>query len=68
MATAYRFCDRVAVHLNGKGETRYLTAKDARALARQINRCARSIKSETVSNSTSGTVTVPDYAVHNRED
>lgn len=35
----HRFHDRVAVSLPG-GDTKYLTAKEARQLARAMNRCA----------------------------
>lgn len=45
-AQVHRMGDRVAVSLPGKGQTVYLTRKDARTLARAINGCARNIASQ----------------------
>jgi hypothetical protein len=42
----HRFGDRVAVSLPGKGETVYLTVKEARKLARALNGGARDIDKE----------------------
>ena len=44
MAT-HRFHDSIAIYI-GTGETVYLTAKDARKLARAINKTVRSIERE----------------------
>ncbi|HFH4279289.1 TPA: hypothetical protein ACGJ4S_000993 [Pseudomonas aeruginosa] len=43
-AQIHRFGDRVAVSLPGKGETVYLSEKEARALARVLVDCARKPK------------------------
>lgn len=50
----HRFRDLVACAV-GKGETVYLSAADARKLARAINRAARSIRRESFADSTCGT-------------
>lgn len=42
----HRFRDRVGLALEGKGETRYLTPKEARKAARALNAAARSIERE----------------------
>lgn len=58
-AFVYRFVDRVAISLPGTGETIYLTAAEARKLARALNAGARSVKEEPqFSTSTFGTVEV----------
>ena len=44
MAQVYRFRDQVAVSLE-TGETEYLTAKEARAIARAMNAAAKEIAS-----------------------
>lgn len=58
MATVYRFRQAAAVYVNG---TRYMTAKDARKMARALNRVARSIESEKFAQSTCGSVELGDY-------
>lgn len=60
MATAqvHRFRDNVAIYV-GTGPTQYLTPKEARALAKALNKAARSCASEPFAQSTCGTVTVP---------
>ena len=50
-AQVHRFRDTVAGYL-GTGETIYLTPKEARALAKALNACARSIEKESFVNST----------------
>ncbi|HEJ3175094.1 TPA: hypothetical protein SL339_000788 [Pseudomonas aeruginosa] len=45
-AQIHRFGDRVAVSLPGKGETVYLSEKEARELARVLVDCARNIKGQ----------------------
>lgn len=42
-AQVHRFGDCVAMFLS-KGETVYMTPKDARAIAKALNTCARDIK------------------------
>lgn len=42
-AHLHRFGDHVAISLPGRGETKYLTAKEARALAKRLNEAARDI-------------------------
>lgn len=44
-AQLHRFGEHVALSLPGKGETVYLTAKDAAKLARALNACSRDVKS-----------------------
>ena len=53
-AQIHRFRDAVAIYI-GTGETVYLSPKDARKLARSINRAAKSCETETFSQSTCGT-------------
>lgn len=55
----HRFHDYTAVHLPGMEETCYLSAKEARALARALNACARSIKNEGFIESTFPTTEIP---------
>ena len=43
IASVHRFNDKVAVYV-GKGETVYITGKEARKLAAALNKCARDIK------------------------
>lgn len=43
-AQVHRFGARVAVSLPGTGQTNYLTAKEARTLARELHRCARDVE------------------------
>lgn len=50
----HRFRDCVAVYL-ANGETRYLTPRAARAIARELNGCARDIEARTFSDSQFGT-------------
>lgn len=53
-AQVHRYRDSVAVYL-GKGQTVYLTPKEARQFARAINKTAKSCQSETFAQSTCGT-------------
>lgn len=53
-AQVHRFRDDVAIYL-GKGETVYLTPKEARQLSAAINRAAKSCETETFTESTCGT-------------
>lgn len=50
VAQVHRFGDKVAVYV-GKGQTTYIEAKGARALARALNRVARSIATESFGDS-----------------
>jgi hypothetical protein len=58
IAQVHRFRDRVAVYI-GTGPTQYLTPKEARAIAKGLNKAARSCDAEPFAQSTCGTVTVP---------
>lgn len=53
-AQIHRFGDAVAVSV-GKGETCYMTAKEARKIARALSKAARSCDTETFQASTCGT-------------
>lgn len=64
MATVYRFRNAAAVALSGKGETRYLSAPAARGMARALLKIARSIESESFTDSACGTWQVPDHCAH----
>lgn len=55
--SVYRFGDSVAV--SGPGPTHYMTARDARALARALNRAARSVILERFTDSHVGTFKAP---------
>lgn len=57
-AHIHRFGDRVALSLPGKGETVYLSAAQARALAKHLNAGARSIKKEKFADSNFGSPVV----------
>lgn len=57
-AHVHRFGDKAAVSLPGKGETVYLTPKEARALARALQACARDIGAARFTASNFATVTV----------
>lgn len=59
MAQVHRFREKVAVYVGG-GETVYMSAKNARKLARALNAAARSCERETFAESTCGTVNVPE--------
>ena len=59
MAQVHRFRDTVAVYVGG-GETVYMSAKNARKLARALNAAARSCDQETFAESTCGTVNVEE--------
>lgn len=59
MAQVHRFREKVAVYVGG-GETAYLSAKNARKLARALNAAARSCERETFVDSTCGTVNVSE--------
>lgn len=52
----HRFRNTAAIALQGKGETRYMTAREARKLARALNAIARSISREEFSASAGLTV------------
>lgn len=54
IASVHRFGDKVAVYV-GDGSTTYLTAKQARALARALRDCARSVVVERFVDSAFGT-------------
>ena len=45
VASVHRFGDQVAIYV-GDGSTTYLTAKQARALARALRDCAKSVVDE----------------------
>ena len=59
MAQVHRFRDTVAVYVGG-GETVYLAPQNARKLARALNAAARSCDRESFTESTCGTVNVPE--------
>jgi hypothetical protein len=52
-AQVHRFRDKVAVYV-GNGETVYMTAKEARALARAIGKVAKSVETQTFAQSDCG--------------
>ncbi len=52
----YRFRERAAV--SGPGQTAYMTAEEARRMARALYKVARSIDDESFTESTVGTVDV----------
>lgn len=56
-ASVHRFRDYVAVHV-GTGETVYLEPKQAKALARALNKVARDCENEAFSDSTVGTISL----------
>ena len=58
IANVHRFGDKVAVYV-GDGSTTYLTAKQARALARALRDCAKSVVDEKFVNSAFGTRDIP---------
>ncbi len=58
IASVHRFGDQVAIYV-GDGSTTYLTAKQARALARALRDCAKSVVDEKFVNSEFGTREVP---------
>lgn len=58
IASVHRFGDQVAIYV-GDGSTTYLTAKQARALARALRDCAKSVVDERFVDSTFGTREVP---------
>lgn len=58
VAQVHRFGDKVAVYV-GDGSTTYLTAKQARALARALRTCAKSVVEEKFTNSEFGTRSIP---------
>lgn len=53
-AQVHRFRDRVAAYLGG-GETFYMTPKEARRLARALNKAAKSCETESFVDSACGT-------------
>lgn len=59
MAQVHRFHDRVALHA-GKGETVYLSPKNARKMARALNAAARSCDKESFVESAGLTVNVDE--------
>lgn len=58
IASVHRFGDQVAIYV-GDGSTTYLTAKQARALARALRDCAKSVVDEKFVDSAFGTRDVP---------
>lgn len=58
IANVHRFGDKVAVYV-GDGSTTYLTAKQARALARALRDCAKSVVDEEFANSAFGSRDIP---------
>lgn len=58
IASVHRFGDQVAIYV-GDGSTTYLTAKQARALARALRDCAKSVVDEKFVDSAFGTREVP---------
>ena len=58
IASVHRFGDQGAIYV-GDGNTTYLTAKQARALARALRDCARSVVNEKFFESSFGTREVP---------
>ena len=58
IANVHRFGDKVAIYV-GDGSTTYLTAKQARALARALRDCAKSVVDEKFVNSEFGTRDIP---------
>ena len=58
-AQLHRFRDQVAIHL-GDGQTQYLTVKQARAIARQLNKCSKDIDNNSFQQSTFKTFTILD--------
>ena len=58
--STHRFMDKAAVAFLGvKGDTQYLTAKEARSLARALHAVARSIESEGFAQSNVPTTSIP---------
>jgi hypothetical protein len=60
-AQVHRFGDNVAAYVTGQRErngTVYMTPKEARALARALNKAARSCKNETFTANTVGTIVI----------
>ena len=62
IASVHRFVDQVAVYV-GDGNTTYLTAKQARALARALRDCAKSVVDEKFFESSFGTRDVPEVTL-----
>ena len=58
IASVHRFGDQVAIYV-GDGSTTYLTAKQARALARALRDCAKSVVDEKFVDSAFGVREVP---------
>ena len=58
-ANVHRFRDLVALSVPGASETVYLSAAEARKLARALNKAARSVKNERFVDSNVGTIQVP---------
>ena len=58
IASVHRFGDQVAIYV-GNSRTTYLTTKQARALARALRDCARSVVNEKFFESSFGTREVP---------
>ena len=57
IASVHRFGDKVAVYV-GDGQTTYLSARQARQLARALNACARSVSTEKFVDSAFGVVEI----------
>ena len=58
IASVHRFGDQVAVYV-GDGSTTYFTAKQARALARALRDCAKSVVDEKFVDSAFGMRNIP---------
>lgn len=63
MGQIHRFHGFAAVSLRGKGETRYLTATEARKMARALNAVAKSITVEPFGKSSGLTVEFDDKSL-----
>ena len=59
MAQVHRFRNKVAVHA-GKGETVYLSPKNARKMARALHAAARSCDKESFADSAGLTVSIDE--------
>lgn len=54
----HRFGDKVAISLPGKGETKYLSAAEAKELAKQLNKAVRDIAANKFTDSEFGSTVV----------
>lgn len=55
----HRFGDYVAISLPGKGETLYLSASEAKQLAKGLNKCAREVGACKFTDSSFGEFVIP---------